>query len=227
MKEQSITIEFPLRGEWLAPTTPAKKIPSHGTDRMGLRYAFDFLQVDFEGKTKAFHDRSFLRYFFLGVPLENCYCWGKEIYAPCDGEVIVAREGYRERKVVHWVVDFSIALKNGLFFNEQKDDYQQIAGNYIVIKASEGVYMAFRPFAKRIRQSFRRTKNHQRDGDWQCWAFGNSTSPHLHFQVMDSSDIAHAKGLPCRFEEYEVYRAGRWIKVRNQIPDSTERIRFL
>jgi murein DD-endopeptidase MepM/ murein hydrolase activator NlpD len=56
---------------------------------------------------------------------------------------------------------------------------------------------------------------------------GNSTSPHLHFQVMDSNDIAYAKGLPCRFEEYEVYRAGRWIKVRNQIPDSTERIRFL
>ncbi len=56
---------------------------------------------------------------------------------------------------------------------------------------------------------------------------GNSTSPHLHFQVMDTSDIAHAKGLPCRFEEYEVYREGRWIKVWNQMPDSTERIRFL
>lgn len=143
MKEQPITIEFPLRGEWLAPTTPAKKIPSHGTDRMGLRYAFDFLQVDFEGKTKAFHDRSFLRYFFLGVPLRTVIVGAKEIYAPCDGEVIVVGEGYRERKVVHWVVDFSIALKNGLFFNEQKDEYQQIAGNYIVIKASEGVYMAF------------------------------------------------------------------------------------
>ena len=60
MKEQKITIGFPLRGEWLAPTTPAEKIPSHGTDRMGLRYAFDFLQVNFEGKTKAFHNRSFL-----------------------------------------------------------------------------------------------------------------------------------------------------------------------
>lgn len=78
MKEQPITIGFPLRGEWLAPTTPAEKIPSHGTDRMGLRYAFDFLQVNFEGKTKAFHDRSFLRYFFLGVPLESCYCWGEK-----------------------------------------------------------------------------------------------------------------------------------------------------
>lgn len=62
---------------------------------------------------------------------------GRKIYAPCDGEVIVARDGYRERKIVHWIRDFSIAVKNGLFFNEQKDDYQQIAGNYIVIKASE------------------------------------------------------------------------------------------
>jgi len=28
-----VIIEFSLRGEWLAPTTPATKIPSHGTNR--------------------------------------------------------------------------------------------------------------------------------------------------------------------------------------------------
>ncbi|MFR0813615.1 MAG: M23 family metallopeptidase [Enterococcus casseliflavus] len=227
MKEQPITIGFPLRGEWLAPTTPAEKIPSHGTDRMGLRYAFDFLQVNFEGKTKAFHNRSFLRYFFLGVPLESCYCWGEKIYAPCDGEVIVARDGYRERKIVHWIRDFSIAVKNGLFFNEQKDDYQQIAGNYIVIKASEGVYMAFvhlQNGSVNVSVGQNITKGMVIGSVGHS---GNSTSPHLHFQVMDTSDIAHAKGLPCRFEEYEVYQAGGWTKVQNRIPGSTDRIRLL
>ncbi|XUD28515.1 hypothetical protein IGJ26_001450 [Enterococcus sp. AZ095a] len=59
MKEQSITIEFPLRGEWLAPTTPAKKIPSHGTDRMGLRYAFDFFKSILRGKQKLFTTEAF------------------------------------------------------------------------------------------------------------------------------------------------------------------------
>nr|WP_308052533.1 hypothetical protein [Enterococcus gallinarum] len=41
-----IRIEFPLRGEWQAPTTPVKRVPSHGTNRMGMRYAFDFVQVN-------------------------------------------------------------------------------------------------------------------------------------------------------------------------------------
>lgn len=57
--KDTVIVEFPLRGEWMAPNTPGKKVPSHGTDQLGERYAFDFLQVD----------------------------WGKEIYAPCDGFV--------------------------------------------------------------------------------------------------------------------------------------------
>ncbi|MBP1762425.1 MAG: family metallopeptidase, partial [Firmicutes bacterium] len=41
-----IIVEFPLRGEWLSPNTPGTKIPSHGTDQLGTRYAYDFIQVD-------------------------------------------------------------------------------------------------------------------------------------------------------------------------------------
>ena len=43
---EPIIMAFPLRGEWLAPQTPGTKIPSHGTNRLGTRYAFDFIQVD-------------------------------------------------------------------------------------------------------------------------------------------------------------------------------------
>lgn len=34
---------------------------------------------------------------------------------------------------------------------------------------------------------------------------GNSFFPHLHFQLMDSCDI---NGLPCAFEEYEIFQNG-------------------
>ena len=47
--ENGLVLEFPLRGEWNAPHTPGTKIPSHGTDLLGQRYAFDFWQID--GKT--------------------------------------------------------------------------------------------------------------------------------------------------------------------------------
>ena len=56
---------------------------------------------------------------------------------------------------------------------------------------------------------------------------GNSFAPHLHFQLMDSCDIATANGLPCAFEKYEVYRDGIWEAVTAGIPTNKDRIRFL
>ena len=47
---EPIIVEFPLRGEWLSPNTPGTKIPSHGTNQLGTRYAYDFIQVDWERK---------------------------------------------------------------------------------------------------------------------------------------------------------------------------------
>ncbi len=55
---------------------------------------------------------------------------------------------------------------------------------------------------------------------------GNSYAPHLHFQLMDSSDICTANGLPCAFEQYEVFQDGKWQKVVNGIPKDKDRIRF-
>lgn len=44
-----IVVGFPLRGEWYAPNTPGSKIPSHGTNRLGSRYAYDFIQIETGG----------------------------------------------------------------------------------------------------------------------------------------------------------------------------------
>jgi hypothetical protein len=43
---------------------------------------------------------------------------------------------------------------------------------------------------------------------------------------MDSSDILTANGLPCAFEQYEVFQNGGWKKVVNGIPTDKDRIRF-
>jgi hypothetical protein len=48
----AVVVEFPLRGEWVAVRTPAHKIPSHGTELFGQRYAFDFVRPD---KRKGLH----------------------------------------------------------------------------------------------------------------------------------------------------------------------------
>ena len=54
---------------------------------------------------------------------------------------------------------------------------------------------------------------------------GNSTAPHLHFQLMDASDPLRAKGVPCAFAEYLALRDGRWERVERGVPGRGQRIR--
>lgn len=225
--QQPIVIEFPLRGEWNAPTTPAKRVPSHGTNRMGLRYAFDFLQLNWSNPKKPSYKVSFLHYLFFGVPLKKCYCWGESIYAPCDGEVVFVEDGNRERKVAHWLVDSLIATKNALFFNERKHNFKKIAGNYVILKSSKDVYIAFVHLQKNSVKVCLHDQLKKGTYIGNVGHSGNSTFPHLHFQLMDSDDVANSRGIPCLFEQYELYQNGDWKTVYNQIPSAKDRIRFI
>ena len=112
MKEP-IIVEFPLRGEWLSPNTPGTKIPSHGTNQLGTRYAYDFIQVDWERTGYPAYRVSLPQYLLFGVPLNEYYCWGQEIYAPCDGIVVQAEDGYEERSRTNLFSDLANAYKIG------------------------------------------------------------------------------------------------------------------
>jgi Peptidase family M23 len=52
---------------------------------------------------------------------------------------------------------------------------------------------------------------------------GNSTAPHLHFELMDLADPLQTTGVPCAFAEYLVQRDGRWERVEGGIPDRGRR----
>jgi murein DD-endopeptidase MepM/ murein hydrolase activator NlpD len=54
---------------------------------------------------------------------------------------------------------------------------------------------------------------------------GNSTGPHLHFQLMDSPNLFTAKGLPCAFRNYEKFSCGKWEEILCGIPSNNDRIR--
>ncbi|MEK0152058.1 hypothetical protein WN867_03875 [Tetragenococcus halophilus] len=57
MYKSPISIELPLRGQWFVEVSPADRVPSHGTDKFGLRYAFDFVQVDWQKAEHPTHDK--------------------------------------------------------------------------------------------------------------------------------------------------------------------------
>ena len=225
--EKPIIVEFPLRGEWLAPNTPGTKIPSHGTDALGSRFAYDFLQVDWERKGRPNYRIHPLRYLFFGAKLTDCHCWGQNVYAPCDGQIIDAADGYNERSRIHILPDLFVAIKNALFFDPRKDDLQKVAGNYVIMRCSDNVYAALVHFQ---RDSVRVSKGqYVKKGDLlgNVGHSGNSTAPHLHFQLMDSGNMSDAKGLPCAFESYELFKDNEWKTINNGVPTNKDRIRFL
>lgn len=216
-------VDFPLRGEWTAVQTPASRIPSHGTDMLGQRYAFDLIRFDPQ-KGSRYHPAGGLRTLLFGVPTRECHGWGEPIHAPLDGEVVAARDGLLERARIVPLRELALVLKTGLTFRPTAENLQRVLGNHVILKCGD-VYAGFAHMTTGsvAVQAGQRV----RVGDvlGRVGHTGNSSAPHLHFQLMDGPDPLTAHGIPCAFREYEVRRDGGWQRVEHAIPTSTEQIR--
>jgi hypothetical protein len=81
-----VVVELPLRGEWSVERTPAYRIPSHGTDLLGQRYAYDLVHTDHRSGFHL-HPAGSLRLFLMGGRTRDCYAWGPpRRWSPADAE---------------------------------------------------------------------------------------------------------------------------------------------
>jgi hypothetical protein len=221
--DDPVVVDFPLRGEWAAATTPAHRIPSHGTDMLGQRYAFDFVRIDGR-KGLHVHPAGALRSYVIGGRTRDCYGWGQPIHAAFDGEVVAAKDGVPERQWLHVVREMALVLRNAFTFDPAKRGLDPVVGNHVIMR-SDGVFAAFAhptPGSVTVHVG-----DVVREGEviGRVGHTGNSTAPHLHFQLMDAADPLEAKGIPCAFAQYLEELDGAWERVERGIPRRGVRIR--
>lgn len=221
--EEYHVVEFPLRGEWTAINTPAYRIPSHGTDMLGQRYAFDFIRIS-RKPMRYLSSKNTLYHVFGHVSVKDCFGWSQPVYSPCDGEVVTMHDGWPD------IMDLN-SLRDGynLFFRTPRidgHDFRPVAGNHVIIRTDH-----FSALLAHLRNgSVKVTEGqHVKAGDLigEVGNSGNTTGPHLHFQLMRGDDPFTAIGLPCKFRSYELYRNKAWGLVTNGIPGRLEPIRYL
>jgi len=143
------------------------------------RFAFDEIQLNGE-----------LTSNFDGDPKQNesYFNYKDTLFAVADGTVVQIQDGLPENRGDACDVTFNSALEYG--------------GNFLVLDIGNGHY-AF--YAHCVPQSFLVSVNEAvQEGDPIALLgnSGNSTAPHLHFQITDGPALFKSTGLPFVLKEY-------------------------
>jgi murein DD-endopeptidase MepM/ murein hydrolase activator NlpD len=132
--------------------------------------------------------------------------FGQPVLAPADATVVRAHDAKRD----HWSRTSPPALLYLAVEGAVREllGPGRILGNHLVLDLGGGVYAALahlRGGSLRVRAGDRVTAGQPLA---ECGNSGNSTEPHLHFQLMDHPSVLLAAGLPFRFRHYQVGDAG-------------------
>jgi len=220
---QAVVVDFPLRGEWTAVNTPARRVPSHGTNFFAQRFAIDLLQLDWTTRrpcaTPAW------RQWLTPVSASAFFCWGQRIYAAFAGRVVNIGDGWPDRRRVHGLWElFRIISPLALLALPRGKNYRPLIGNFVVVEGTPGAAL----YAHLQWGSLMVALGDDVDAGTYLGTVGNSgnsTMPHLHFQLMDRPNPRKARGKLYAFRGYERYVDGVWQQVAAGIPGHLERVR--
>ena len=165
---------LPFEGKWTVFNGGIGKGMSHSWDIIPQRYAYDFIIMDDNGKSFEGDSKN----------LQSYFCYGKNVIAPADGTVVKVSGNHRDSRV------------NG---EKVYCDTWDIRGNFIVIQHAE---KEFSVSAHLIPNSITvRAGDKVKQGDIiaKCGNSGNTSEPHLHFQLQSGKSFFSSAGLPISF----------------------------
>jgi len=198
----AVVLGLPFEGRWLVQNSPARRVPSHGTDLMGVRYAIDFVGVDDRHRTAPVHD---WRTALVTEPPERFVAFGRPVLAPVGGVVVRVHDGepdHEARRSPLALVPY--ALTQGARLRRGPAG---LAGNFVTVVA-DGAYVTLAHLQRGSLQVGVGDTVVAGQALGRCGNSGNSTQPHVHVQVNDGVEVAAARALPLAFRGYVEWRRG-------------------
>ena len=175
-----VVISPPVRGEWAAFNGPSNSsghrrlvLGLDGHVAIGQRFAIDFLQVDSAGNSHH------------GDPSknENYYAYGTPLLAVADGIVVATKDSIPQN--VPGATSRAVPIT-----------MVTVGGNHVAIDIGHGRYALY----AHVQPGSLRVKVGDRVKRGQVVALlgnsGNSTEPHVHFQIADGPTFLSSEGIP-------------------------------
>lgn len=165
------TMRLPFDSTWYVFWGGDSQNENYHVTARSQKNAFDFVIRDTSNKS----------FKTDGKKNEDYYCYGREIKAPCNGEIIT---------VIDTVHDNIPGEMNPA----------QLTGNTIIIKSDKGEYILMahlKPNSIIVKEG-EKIKAGQFMGI--CGNSGNSSEPHLHLHIMDAPTLKDGTGIKCFFE---------------------------
>jgi hypothetical protein len=218
---EALVIGPPLKGEvWLTANGTAAGtghrraiVPIDGQLSIAQRFAIDYLKIDDQGRT------------FTGDRLDNrnYFAYGSEAIAVADATVAATKDSIPENVPGPQSRAVPITLET-------------VGGNHVILDLGNGKYAFYahlQPGSLRVKVGDR-VKRGQLIG--LVGNSGNSTEPHLHFHLSDSTSPLGAEGIPYVHESYELVgrcrtlfngceRTGPEVR-RGEMPFANQLVRF-
>lgn len=166
---------LPFEGEWAIVNGGINKKSSHSWFIATQRYAYDFLVVDEHGRS----------YNGCKTNLNDYYCYSKNVLASADGTVVDVGNACYDSKI----------FRLGLLDANVKD----IRGNYVTIMHNKFEYSTIAHLSKDSILVKIGQKVKQGEVIAKCGNSGNSSEPHIHFQVQTAKSFFSSAGKPIKF----------------------------
>ena len=166
---------LPFNGQWNVTWGGDTKELNYHVESEAQKNAFDILIKNDKGNS----------FKTDGKTNEDYYAFGKELIAPCDGEIILVVDGVRDNVP---------GILNPIY----------IPGNTVIIKTANNEYLFFAHFKQHsiVVKQGQKVKQGQLLG--LCGNSGNSSESHLHFHIQNIEDMNTATGVKCYFDKIQV-----------------------